>query len=454
MTARQAVVPAYLALCLLLGGASAAGFESNMLLQLLAVPIIALALFVEHGSPLTGPARQLIALLILALALIVIQLTPLPPDLWAGLPGRRQIAEGYAMLGLPLPWLPLSLAPQRTIAAALWLVPAAASLLAMLRFEQLRSSWLAWTIIGVTLVSVVIGALQTAGGEGSPWYFYQITNPGVGVGFFANANHLATLLVSTIPFLAALYLNYRSRGSRQKDSLATVLLVGALMVVFVGIAVNRSLAGIGLAVPVLAASGLMIFSRKRRLPRWWAAVLALLALGSVALAFSAPFGNNLTSEESRVSSESRYTSFSIGLRAAREFMPVGSGIGTFVEIYPTYENPATVTRVYMNHVHGDYIELALETGVLGLALIALFLLWWVRRAVAIWGSDQPNHFARAATVASAAMLAHSLVDYPLRTAALSTLFAVCCGLMAEPRPLLRRREKPAGQADARHLSAD
>jgi O-antigen ligase len=111
----------------------------------------------------------------------------------------------------------------------------------------------------------------------------------------------------------------------------------------------------------------------------------------------------------------------------------------------------------MNHVHGDYIELALETGLPGIVLILLFLLWWGRRTVAIWRAVEPDHFARAATIASAAILAHSLVDYPLRTAAISAVFALCCALMAEARAKTRRsrrrseeEEKPA----ARHLSAD
>jgi O-antigen ligase len=107
----------------------------------------------------------------------------------------------------------------------------------------------------------------------------------------------------------------------------------------------------------------------------------------------------------------------------------------------------------MNHVHGDYIELALETGIPGLLVLALFLLWWARRCVLIWRAEEPDYFARAATIASAAILAHSAVDYPLRTAAISALFAMCCGLMAEPRAQTRRSERSA-TTRARHLSAD
>jgi O-antigen ligase len=134
-------------------------------------------------------------------------------------------------------------------------------------------------------------------------------------------------------------------------------------------------------------------------------------------------------------------------------MPVGSGIGSFQQIYRTREDPATVDRFYMNHVHGDYIELALETGVPGLLVLGLFLLWWARRCILLWRAEEPDYFARAATIASAAILAHSLVDYPLRTAAISGLFAMCCGLMAEPRARTRRSE-PAEGKRGRHLSAD
>ena len=453
---RLGLVPAYLLLCLLLGGASAAGYWANMLLQLLAIPLLFWAAVAERSTPLARPARQLLLLLFLAVLLVALQLVPLPPSLWSALPGREEVVRGFTLLGEPLPWMPLSLAPHRTVASALWMLPAVAVLLGVIRLGTFRSSWLAWVLAIVTIVSVGLGALQIVGGEGSRWYLYTITNFGVTTGFFANANHMATLLVATIPFLAALYLNARARGrSMQRSSGMFVVLAGTLTIVFVGLAANRSIAGIGLAVPALAASFLMILSRRRRLPKWSAVLVVALILGSVAAAFSAPFGNNLTTVEAQRSQDSRYTSFTRTIDAAGDFMPMGSGIGTFGEIYPTREDPADVTRFYMNHVHGDYIELALETGAPGLALILLFLLWWTRRTIAAWTAEEPDYFARAATIASAAILAHSLVDYPLRTAAISAVFAMCCALMAEPRARVRRssrreEEKPA----ARHLSAD
>lgn len=425
-----------------------------MALQLLAIPIILWSVLAQRSAPISASGRQLIGLMLLMLLIVALQLMPLPPAVWTALPGRQQVAQGLLMVGEPLPWMPLSLDPYNSIASALWLLPAIAVLLGIVRLESYREAWLAWVMAGVTIVSVAIGALQIAGGEQTPWYFYEITNYGTTTGFFSNANHFATLLVATIPFLAALYLAAVARGrSMQKSSGLFVVLTGTLAVVMVGIAINRSIAGVALSIPVLAASLLMILSRRRRLPLWTSLLVAILLAGSVAAAFSAPFANNLTTASEKSKEDSRYNSFTKSLAVTREFMPVGSGIGTFQQIYRTREDPAGVDRYYMNHVHGDYIELALETGVPGLLLLLLFLLWWARRTLLIWRAEEPDYFARAATIATAAILAHSVVDYPLRTVAIGAVFAMCCSLMAEPRPRVRQNEART-EKRTRHLSAD
>jgi O-antigen ligase len=449
---RNAVVPAYLALCLLLGGASAAGFFANMLLQLMALPIMGWALLERRATPMPRASRQLLLLLALLIIVIAVQLIPMPPAIWTSLPGRSRIADGYQMLEMPLPWLPISVVPHETIASAVWLLPAVAILLGMLRLGAFRPMWIALSIIGVTIVAIALGAIQRAGNMAA--YLYEITNVGMATGFFSNGNHMATLLMTAIPFAAAVYLVARAQSrSAQRSSGLLVMLAGAFGVLVVGIAINGSLAGLGLTVPVLAASGLMLLTRKRKLPVWSPLVVIALTIGGIALTFSTPLGNNLTTDEARSIPFSRYTSFTKTIEAATDFAPIGSGVGSFKAIYPMYEDPDTLTTTYVNHTHNDYLEIALETGLPGLILIALFLLWWIRRALAVWRAEEVDQFARAATIASAAMLAHSVVDYPLRTAALSAAFVVCCALMAEARPWVRQRERRS-RDEARHLSAD
>jgi O-antigen ligase len=452
---RVALVPLYLLVCLLLGGASRAGLWANLTLQLLGLVLIFWSLVVERRTPTGTPGRQLTVLLILMLAVVAIQLIPLPPGTWTKFGGREEIAYGYQLIGQTLPWLPISLAPHRTLSSLLWLIPAVATLLGIVKLGGYKASWMAGAVTAVAILSVAVGAMQLAGGDQSPWYFYDDTNHGVGVGFFANANHQATLLLASIPFLTAIYLSATGKGhTAQRASGLLVILIGALMILVVGLFINGSLAGFGLAVPVVGASVLMLISRRRKIPAWATALIAAVALASIYVPFSAPLGNNLTTEAAKSSDFSRYTSFTRSLEATREFLPFGSGIGTFAAIYRRYEDPAAVERTWMNHVHSDFIEVALEAGAPALIVFAIFLLWWLSRTFRVWRAEKADYFARAATIASGAIMAHSAVDYPLRTAAIAAVFAACCALMAEPRPRNARIKTEAGADQARHLSAD
>ena len=113
ITPRRAIIPVYLFLCLIAGG-SVQSVWANLALQLLAIAIIGWALVGHRRSSDWTPAgRQLLVLILAAATLIAVQLIPLPAGLWSGLPGRAPIAEGYQILGYPLPSLPISLARTR-----------------------------------------------------------------------------------------------------------------------------------------------------------------------------------------------------------------------------------------------------------------------------------------------------------------------------------------------------
>jgi O-antigen ligase len=443
---RHAIVPIYLLACLLLGGASAAGFAANLVLQLAAIPLIGLALWrlLQDGVP---PAvRAPLGLAVLLALVMLVQLIPLPPGVWTLLPGRSAVVEGYRLLGIPLPWLPLTLAPAGALASFLWLLPAFAVLLATVVLGAFRGRWIAAAIVAVTLTSVAVGALQVI--DGSAAYFYRVTNYGVAVGFFANANHNATLLLTCIPFLAALQSTLlRRRGSPRSASAIRLLTGAGFAVILVGLLINGSLAGIGLGVPVALGTWLT-FGRQRPALRCCLLAVTLIASAGALVAVTLNPTNNLVGEQRDNVELSRRTSFALTLRAAADYLPFGSGVGSFQPVYRTQEPLATVGTTYMNHAHSDWIEILLETGVVGIVLAAAFLAWWVVRLRAIWRAEERDAFAQGAAIASAAIMLHSLVDYPLRTAALSAVFAACVGLMSAARPFVRRsRTLPS----ARHI---
>ena len=438
---REAIAPAYLFLCLTLGG-SAQGIWVNALLQLLAIAIIAWAVTTSGKDDLGIPARRLLAVCAAGLLVILIQIIPLPPSIWTALPGRQVIQDGYGLIGQPLPWMALTLTPDETLTTILRLLPPAAVLAAMLRLNAYRRSWLAWALIGGTGAGVILGALQVASGGSadSPWYLFPISNFGAAVGFFANSNHMALLLVASMPFIFALIaVGRRSRGNLavQRRSAMFALAGGMLVLVILGLILNQSLAGFALGIPVLAASaGLLLSPRQQR--RWlFAPVLLLMAaVGSI---FLMPASAKLQSLGATTSVESRRAVAETGWMAAKEYMPLGSGLGSFERVYRLYEDPTSVDATYVNHAHNDYLEIAIEAGLPGLIWIALFLAWWVATARFRWREAVEDPFAKAGTIASAAILAHSLVDFPLRTSALAAIFAMSIGLMAHSR--IRRQGK-------------
>src|SRR5689334_15808443 len=107
---RQAVAPAYLLLCLVLGG-SAQGVWTNALLQLIGLGIIAWAAGSPTEERMVRPLRALLWIGLLGLVIVALQLIPLPTALWSHLGGRAQIAADYGILGLQAPAMTLSLAP-------------------------------------------------------------------------------------------------------------------------------------------------------------------------------------------------------------------------------------------------------------------------------------------------------------------------------------------------------
>ena len=124
--------------------------------------------------------------------------------------------------------------------------------------------------------------------------------------------------------------------------------------------------------------------------------------------------------------------------------PFGTGLGTFHGTFSLFENPATIDQNSVNHAHNDYLELVLETGLPGLILLSVFLAWYMWQSVNIWRSPLSSLFAKGASIASAAILAHSIVDYPLRTSAVAALFAACLAMMAEST-------RQGRSAEARHV---
>lgn len=449
----QAAAPVYLFLCLILGG-SVQGVFGNMLLQVIGLALLAWSAIVRAPPKPSALERQLYGLILAALALIAIQLIPLPATIWPHLGGRTVLVQGYLLLGMPVPPLSISVAPYDTVATALTLIPPLAVLAAVLRIRT-RPLWLVGALLAAVMAGVLLGILQVDSptSTASPWYLYADTNVGVATGFFANANHMATLLLISIPFLAALLGSARGQKADLRHYSGVIALVtAAVVVVLVGLALNGSLAGYGLAVPVIAASALLLL-RPRSPARLWVGIGAGVLVAGVLVGLQLmPIDSSLMRSQAQTSVQSRQEILSTSIKAGKDFLPLGSGIGTFARVYALYEDHARLDpTVRVNHAHDDYVELALEAGVPAIVLMALFLLWWIRAALAAWRAGDAGPFARAAAIASAAILVHSVVDFPLRTTAISSCFAMCLALLLRWRPAVPVLVEKTELRRARHV---
>jgi O-antigen ligase len=260
---------------------------------------------------------------------------------------------------------------------------------------------------------------------------------------------MAILLVITIPFLAAIAAAGNTANA-QRYSAVVALCVGAAMVVLVGLALNGSLAGYGLVLPVLTASALILLPAGSRLRLWTVVLAGILMIGAVTALETVPIGGSKFGQDANTSVQSRTEILATSSRALHDFMPFGSGLGSFRQVYHLYEAPDQVTTTYVIHAHNDYVELALETGLPGMIVMLLFLAWWAVAVWRVWRTAEAGPFARAAAIASGAILIHSVVDFPLRTAAISACFGMCLALLAD-----RRAPAPSDPSDlrpTRHVS--
>jgi hypothetical protein len=429
------LAPVYILLCLLLGGASSAGFLANGALQLAGLICLLIVVLGGFLPELPKPARNLLALIGLAAALLTFELIPLPPFLWSLLPGRGNIAEGYALLGMSRPWLPISLSTSGTLAALCALIPVVTVVVLTYVSSGYGRLFSVYLIIATAVASVVLGLLQKMQGPDSLYYIYDVTNRGGVVGFFANRNHLATLLLATIPLIGALGVSPH-RDKKQDDSKVGRLMVTGCMalLIAVGVIVVRSSAGWLLLPPTIFATvAIFLRGEKGKVPASVLQVGAVVAAICVVASIVAPIKmNDLGDKLSGIDPHMRNQSIRTTASAAVDYLPFGSGGGSFVHVYPLYENVESASLEYLNHAHNDYVEVFLEHGLLGLALIALALAFWLSRTLQLWRVGQGDAMSRAGSIVVAIVVAHSLVDYPLRTAAVAAIAAFSFALMVAP----------------------
>ena len=443
---------AFLVACVLFGGASAAGIFANALLQAGSVLVILMLLWSGRFT-LPPQARLLVWTLILFLLLVLATLIPLPYATWIQLPYRAEFAEALRLLGVESGAFTASLAPSATIWSILSLLPPVAMFLLVTAIPVERRSYLFATLVALSILSISLGVFQLLGGPGSPLRFYAITNEMSPVGFFANVNHNATMVLCTLPCLAAMASRFAGRRDRSRRSGGFIISIASAAYLVLGIALMGSTAGYALVLPALFASA-FIYRRAivARISAGWRLAFAAIAVIFVGVALTGPLSQETLSAKFDENPTSRRVIAEHTIEAATPSFPLGTGLGTFSDVYRRFQDPAEARQEFVNHAHNDYLEIALELGLPGLVLVLLFALWWLRRSLAVWREDSPFIASgRAGSVIIGLVLMHSLVDYPIRSSAIAAIFAIGCALLVPGRVSSRVREAPQERERGRHI---
>lgn len=437
------VTSGLLIVALAIGGA---GLSFPLLQMLLGICAIGVAgYFVcTRQARLSGYARVALALVAAALALMLLQLVPLPPFVWHALPGREVPAQLDAILGRA-PWRPFTLDVEATIRSLLVLIPAVVVFVGCLRLSTPERLKLVWVVVAFGLVGALMGIVQLAsGGRLTP---YPSAHLGYPIGLFVNRNHNAALLLVSIPLAAGLGAGQLARG-RPSASIVAATLAAIAVLAIVTIATTSRMALVLLPIAIAAALALLFLGQSL----WRIALPSLLAIAAlgIVLLLGGGFSRTLT----RLSSlhDSRLDYWTDVVWALQHYGLAGTGFGTFIPVYKSAESLGAVTPAILNHAHNDYVELLLEGGIPAAVLVVLFLLFVGMCAVSLARTKvmaERRSMSFAAGAGIVILLLYSLVDFPLRMPALSSVFALLCALVlprvhpATQRQLVAIDEKSA-----------
>lgn len=440
-----ALLLSFLASLWLAGGASRGDVSGQIVVR--AVAWFVLAVMILFGSLPREPRLRPVALFLGMVTLVaLLQLVPLPPAIWQTLPGRAIFTEAAAASGQAQPWRPWAIVPWAAFnAASSLIVPIVVLLLTASLTSDERAS-LPGVALGLVCASMLVGLLQLVGaGFDNPF-----VNDSIGqiAGNFANRNHFALFLaLGCLLAPAWAYRGGRSPGWRGPAA-AAILLLLMLTVLASGSRAGLLVAVIGLCL------GLLIVQRgiRRSLsdqPRWIVLILAggIVAIGTT-LAIAVASSDRAVSVTrlfgADMGDDMRSRGLPVVLTMIREYFPAGAGLGGFDPLFRQHESFNLLKLTYFNHAHDDWLEVVLDTGLVGVVLLLAALFWWSWRSLRAWrvGGSLRHVAPKLGSAMLLLIFIASLLDYPARTPIMMAMIVLAACWLTEAHDQQRSSALP------------
>ena len=294
------------------------------------------------------------------------------------------------------------------------------------QFEMLAKLF---TGYGALLASFAI--LQGMAPNGKIYWLLTAQQGGSIYGPYVNRNHYAGLMEMLLPFPMVLAATQFTNGSRKM----VVAGIAALMAASIFLSGSRG-GMIAFAAEIVVLAILLV--RKRdgswKQPLMLGMFLALVVIFLVWLG-----GNEVTRRLISIHSEAREeinggVRLSIDRDCLRMLIKrpiLGWGLGTFPIVYPEFRS--FYTTFFVNQAHNDYLQLLVETGLVGFSIAIWFLVVMFRQAsgkLKNWTETASGALTVSALLGCVGILVHSFLDFNLQIPANAALFYALCALAA------------------------
>jgi O-antigen ligase len=422
--------PITLAQGLLLGSASilllpSPWLETNFhwfILEVIGLLLGIIFLVMNRHEPLPIP-RIAVAFIAYASLTLALYLIPVPPDIWLQLPGRdfyQDVVTLLAQTGNPMGWHSISIDPYATAQTLLTLLPALVLFLATIALDTDRLYLLVRLLIAVAVLQAAWGLVQYSSSGSSAQ------------GSYYNRDHYSTLMEFTLPLVIALITHHIAHRrehdeGRHKTVLAFYLMAATL--IFLGGMFAMSRAGIPNLFLAILLTPLLLSSKVHKTRTALFIVLFLAVTMTLAyLTGLVPVINRFIGTDPLA--DARWAMFTQVIVAIQQFFPLGSGPGTFGNVYTAFQPMEHVGAGFIDNAHNDYLELLLETGAIGISLLVfftgIFLYGWYK----LWGNAQHPLFMLQVGAGMGLLfsLIHAFFDFNFHTIPHPLIFSCLAGI--------------------------
>jgi hypothetical protein len=311
-------------------------------------------------------------------------------------------------------------------------------MLQVARLSLRGRNWLCVVIVSIGVLSLILGVLQLSHTGGFEWCLYSQCSRGFLVGFQANRNAQADILIAGI--LASGVLAISRLGDGRHHILTWTGLSMVILAFLIGLLMTGSRTGIALSVTGLLFLGVMLWPvlLKRTAILYWVtgSVGLLIVSGTILMPLQSV--QKVVARFSIVH-EARWDLWADTWYAIGQVWPYGSGIGTIVPMLEAAERLEVVDTSLPVRAHNDWLEWTLEAGAPGLVIlgaIIIGLVFLAARALILMRRPDVQSPRRAQVIFSLGVLMteglHAIVDYPTRSMSLAAIIAVAVALLMEP----------------------